>query len=177
MEEGLVWRFVMALVYVFPAYVANGAPVVAVRLIGTTHPLDFGRKFFDGRRLLGDGKTVEGLVSALSAGILTGVLLWLASPNSFSSVMEPVVLSVGAVLGDVAGSFLKRRAGIERGAPVPVLDQLGFLVTALLLCWAVFGIPRWVDPVTLLLVIAFTGVLHLATNAGAYLLNLKDRWY
>ncbi|MCS7095050.1 MAG: CDP-2,3-bis-(O-geranylgeranyl)-sn-glycerol synthase [Thaumarchaeota archaeon] len=177
MDEGLIWRLLSALAYVLPAYVANGAPVVAVRLVTATHPLDFGKKFVDGRRLLGDGKTLEGLVTGLAAGSSIGALMFLVNPAAFRHFTEPLLLSAGAMLGDVMGSFVKRRAGMERGAAVPIMDQLGFLVTSLLLCWALFGTPRWADPLTIALLMAVTGVLHVATNAGAYLMGLKDRWY
>ncbi|MEN3047490.1 MAG: CDP-2,3-bis-(O-geranylgeranyl)-sn-glycerol synthase [Candidatus Caldarchaeales archaeon] len=177
MEEGIIWRLLAALVYVVPAYVANGAPVVVVRLVGSTHPLDFGRTFLDGRRLLGDGKTVEGLVTGIAAGSAVGLSVLLLSPGTFRHASEPVLLSVGAMLGDVLGSFAKRRAGVERGASVPVLDQLGFLVTAFAVSWTAFGPPRWADPLTVALLMAVTAALHVGTNAGAYLIGLKDRWY
>ena len=42
--------------------------------------------------------------------------------------------------------------------------------------WSLFGPKEWSDAVTLLLFIV-TALLHLGTNAGAYLLGLKERWY
>ena len=167
-----------ALAYVFPAYVANGAPVVFVRIIGVSHPLDMGARAWDGRRVLGDGKTFEGLFSGILAGTLIGLALYFwGNIGGFRSILEPLILSVGALLGDVLGAFLKRRMGLERGSPAPILDQLGFLATAILLAYIIYGAPTWLDPFTLAIILAITIVLHVLTNLGAYLLGLKDKPY
>lgn len=171
--EGLVG----ALLYVLPAYVANGAPVVLVRAVPRPRPLDMGRTFPDGRRILGDGKTFEGLAGGLLSGTLIGALLSLLSPGLFRSPLEPLALSCGAMLGDVLGSFAKRRLGISQGGPLPVIDQVGFLAVALLLSWSLYGPKEWSDASTLALLFLVTAALHLGTNAGAYLLGLKSRWY
>ncbi len=176
MGAHLLQELIGALIYVLPAYVANGAPVVLVRAIGKARPLDLGRNFLDGRRILGDGKTFEGLGGGLLSGTLTGLVVSLLLPGTFRSALEPLALSSGAMLGDVLGSFAKRRIGIARGGPLPVVDQVGFLAAALLLTWSLFGPKEWSDAVTPLLFLV-TALLHLGTNAGAYLLGLKERWY
>ncbi len=165
-----------AVIYVLPAYVANGAPVVLVRAFDRPRPLDMGRNFLDGRRILGDGKTFEGLVGGLLSGTVTGLLVSLLLPGTFRSPLEPLALSSGAMLGDVLGSFAKRRIGIARGGPLPVIDQVGFLAVALLLAWSLFGPKGWPEAITVSLFL-LTALLHLGTNAGAYLLGLKERWY
>lgn len=175
---GFAEAFVMAVAYVFPTYVANGAPVVFVKIIERSTPLDRGAVAWDGRRVLGDGKTVEGLLSALVSGFLTGVLLILAgNPGGFRTPLEPLTLSAGTMLGDLAGSFFKRRIGLERGKSAPILDQLGFLLTALLLAYLIHGVPRWFRFDVLLCLLALTGGLHVTTNALAYILKLKDKPY
>ena len=40
------------------------------------------------------------------------------------------LLGFGALLGDALGSFIKRRMGIGRGKPAPILDQIDFLIVA-----------------------------------------------
>jgi CDP-2,3-bis-(O-geranylgeranyl)-sn-glycerol synthase len=83
------------------------------------------------------------------------------------------------MLGDIVASFLKRRTGRERGAPFPGVDQLDFVVGALLLTLLVR--PAWFlgtfTPVVLVVVLVMTPLLHVGTNAGAYLLGLKDEPY
>ncbi|MEM1937494.1 MAG: CDP-2,3-bis-(O-geranylgeranyl)-sn-glycerol synthase [Candidatus Caldarchaeum sp.] len=168
--------FLQGLVYVFPAYVANAAPVVAVRFFSRTHPIDRGLMFFDGRRVLGDGKTVEGFVSGTGAGMAVGYLIHVLVPPLVTMV-EVFLLSFGALAGDVLGAFVKRRAGIPSGGAAPLLDQLGFLVVALGLVELFHGLPVWLDALTLLALALFTVLMHVGTNAAAYLLGLKDRWY
>lgn len=176
------WMFVLellkALAYVFPAYVANATPVVFVRIIGRATPIDRGASAWDGRRILGDGKTFEGLLSALVFGTIVGVVMYLAgNPGGLRSPLEALTLSAGAMVGDMLGSFTKRRIGVERGGSAPLLDQLGFLLMALLIASALHGAPEWFSPEIFLALLALTVGLHLGTNALAYLLGFKDRPY
>ncbi|MEM0383356.1 MAG: CDP-2,3-bis-(O-geranylgeranyl)-sn-glycerol synthase [Candidatus Caldarchaeum sp.] len=168
--------FLQGLAYVFPAYVSNAAPVVAVRFFGKTHPIDRGLTFFDGRRLLGNGKTVEGFISGTGAGMAVGYSIHILAPNVITMV-EVFLLSFGALAGDMLGAFVKRRVGIPSGGAAPLLDQLGFLVVALGLVELFHGLPVWLDGLTLLALALFTFFMHMGTNAAAYLFGLKDRWY
>ena len=47
-----------ALYYIFPAYCANGAPV----LFGGGKPIDLGKNFPDGRPIFGSHKTYRGFI-------------------------------------------------------------------------------------------------------------------
>lgn len=154
--------------FILPAYVANAAPVV----VGGGRPLDGGRTMADGRPIFGPGKTVRGLVGGLFAGFLAGVLQFLLT---FSPLypLQALAMSAGALFGDLVGSFLKRRANIPRGGAAPVLDQLGFLLFALLFV-APLAFPGW-DAVVVLLLI--TPPLHLATNFLGHKAGLKSRPY
>jgi CDP-2,3-bis-(O-geranylgeranyl)-sn-glycerol synthase len=79
------------------------------------------------------------------------------------------------MLGDVAGSFVKRRTGRTRGAAFPVLDQLDFVAGAVVVAAAVA--PAWTfatfTPAVLVAVAVLTPALHLLTNGAAYVLGLK----
>jgi len=158
-----------ALIFILPAYVANGSPVVISRLIPLLHPIDGGKKFLDNRRILGNGKTIEGFLGGVILGTATSLVLEFMGLHS---VGEGFVLSVGALVGDIAGSFIKRRLGLERGDPAPLLDQLDFLFGALLLYSIFYGS---IDLEETLILIVITPVIHLATNMAAYALKLKDR--
>ncbi len=166
-----------AIIFVLPAYVANGSPVIGVRLMGRATPLDRGAKAWDGRRVLGDGKTIEGFIVGISCGTAVGMILLLLLPGFYRNVLEPLLLSLGAMIGDILGSFLKRRLGLRRGQPAPGLDQLGFLVFALLFSTLAYGAPAWLDVITLILLTFVTASLHLGTNYVAYLLGLKEEPY
>jgi CDP-2,3-bis-(O-geranylgeranyl)-sn-glycerol synthase len=169
-----------ALWAMLPAYVPNNAAV----LFGGGRPIDGGRTM-GGRRLLGDGKTWRGAAAGWLAGVGAALLLRaLRLPAGTAlGVGFPAVplaaafaLPLGAMLGDIGASFLKRRTGRERGAPFPGLDQLDFVVGALLL--GVLAAPSWfLDIFTLpvlVVVLVATPILHVVTNAAAYYLRLKD---
>ncbi|MEM1927919.1 MAG: CDP-2,3-bis-(O-geranylgeranyl)-sn-glycerol synthase [Acidilobaceae archaeon] len=162
----VVEEFLQAFLLILPAMLANATPVV----FGGSRPIDGGRVFLDGRRLLGDGKTWEGLASGIAAGSLLGGLLAYALGDPLYAYAG-VFSSLGAMLGDLAASFVKRRLGLERGAPAPLLDQLNFYVGALALLY-VAGFRF-----TLSVVIALgllSAIAHLAANVVAYLLRLKS---
>ena len=162
-----------------PAYVPNNVAVVT----GGGRPVDGGRTW-RGARLLGDGKTWRGLAAGTLAGLLLALVLGAAAPAVGDALgrslpgfplAAAVALPVGAMLGDVAASFLKRRTGRTRGAPFPVVDQLDFVVGAVLL--AFLAAPGWAAATFTLPVLAavavLTPVLHVATNAIGYALGLK----
>jgi len=165
-----------ALIFILPSYIANATPVISIKLIGRSTPLDMGLYAWDKRRILGDGKTIEGLISGITVGTLLGLSIY-SLTNVFRSIFEPFVLSFGAMVGDILGSFIKRRMGMERGKPLPIIDQLGFLLSSLFFSFIMYGLPRWarLDILGILLMITF--FLHIATNYIAYLLRLKDRPY
>jgi CDP-2,3-bis-(O-geranylgeranyl)-sn-glycerol synthase len=166
-----------------PAYVPNNAAVLA----GGGAPIDGGRTL-GGNRLLGDGKTWRGTFVGTAAGALLALVLDLIRPAAVATsglplpAFPPLVvisLPVGAMLGDIVASFLKRRTGRQRGAAFPGVDQLDFVAGALLLTLLVR--PDWFlatfTPVVLVAVLVMTPLLHVGTNAGAYLLGLKDEPY
>ncbi len=165
---GETWRLFL---YVLPAMTANGAPVVASKFFGKGTPIDGGKYWRDGRRILGDGKTWEGFAAGVLAGALTGLLLGLLLGGVVERFSLGVLASVGAMVGDIVGSFVKRRLGLERGARAPLLDQLDFYVCTLLFLY--FGGLRFELAPALLLGIIII-VLHMSTNYIAYILGMKD---
>jgi CDP-2,3-bis-(O-geranylgeranyl)-sn-glycerol synthase len=129
---------------VIPIYVANASAVI----VGGGTPIDFGKTWNDGRRILGDGKTWRGLFAGTFLGMTAG--FGLAVVASYLSTSEynflrltnfegfPVMIVIlfslcfGALLGDVIESFFKRRIGKGRGQDWIPFDQLDFIVGALL---------------------------------------------
>jgi len=156
----------MAIYIAIPAYVANSTPVV----LGGGAPIDRGREFVDGRPLLGTNKTVKGF----AYGLLFGSVAALAEAILFRNyllVLAGILASLGALLGDLFGAFLKRRLDILPGHPLPVVDQLDFILGALVLTSPLLNVTMGA---VLILVIA-TVPIHLLSNAAAYMLRLKKR--
>jgi len=169
-----------ALWAMLPAYVPNNAAVLA----GGGRPIDAGRTW-GGRRLLGDGKTWRGTAVGTAVGVGLALLLHrLAGPVGAALGVDlptfppaaAVGLAGGAMLGDIAASFLKRRTGRERGAAFPGIDQLDFVVGALGLAalFATGWFRATFTPAVLAAVVVLTPVLHVVTNVAAHRLGLKD---
>ena len=153
---------VEALKFIFPAYCANGAPVLG----GGGKPIDLERNFFDGKRIFGANKTFRGFFFGLAIGAAVGVMdcLLFGYPWLFA-----ILTPLGALLGDLTGAFLKRRLDIKPGGLLPVVDQIDFVVGAL-----VFSLPLMIVSWQLALaVLLITPPIHLFTNFLAYKLKLK----
>jgi CDP-2,3-bis-(O-geranylgeranyl)-sn-glycerol synthase len=155
-----------ALIFILPAYCANATPVLA----GGGKPMDFGRKFVDGRPIFGRNKTFRGFFVGLTVGTAVG----LAESQLFYTrfpIMLGFLLSFGALLGDLAGAFLKRRLDIPPGKLLPVVDQIDFIVGAILFSLLLPSILDWQLAVTALIV---TPPIHLLTNLVAFKFHLKE---
>lgn len=177
-----------AVYFMLPAYVANLSGLA----FGGGTPVDGGRECKDGRRLIGNGVTWKGLQNGTIIGTLVGAVLGIIGTfygdlsvltggiidlYVYGSLIGGLILgflmAFGALLGDAVGSFLKRRIGLERGAPAPFMDQLDFVVGALVLSLLVVRIS-WSFFIIIALLSLF---LHLGSNTFAYLIGIKDVWY
>jgi len=48
-----------------------------------------------------------------------------------------ILMSFGALTGDIIGSFIKRRVNVKSGDPSPFMDQLGFILMALIFAYPI----------------------------------------
>jgi len=161
----IVQLVIEALKFIFPAYVANAIPVIA----GGGRPMDFGRTFLDGRPVFGKNKTFRGFFAGLAVGTLAG----LGESAVFGYHLSfGLLLSLGALFGDLTGAFIKRRLNIPPGGLLPVVDQIDFIVGAL-----VFAFPLYLESLSWQLmaaVLIITPPIHVLTNFVAYKLELKS---
>jgi CDP-2,3-bis-(O-geranylgeranyl)-sn-glycerol synthase len=81
-----------------------------------------------------------------------------------------VTVSIGSLGGDLLGAFIKRRLKLPPGYPLPLLDQLDFVLGGLALTSFFYRIEVY----TLFLILLVTPIIHIAANALAYLWKLKD---
>jgi CDP-2,3-bis-(O-geranylgeranyl)-sn-glycerol synthase len=165
----LVWLII-------PAYAANGlAP-----LFKGKHMMDFG-KTLKKQPVFGSGKTWEGFIGGVIVGGVIGLveqlayplLPWGLSPQALNlapmTLTLGLFLGLGAMTGDLCGAFIKRRCGIDRGRPAPLLDQEDFIIGSIFFARILTPIrPEW-------FVLAFfmTPVLHIIANIIAYILKVK----
>lgn len=163
-----------ALAYILPAYIANATPVI----VGGGKPLDLGKNFIDGRRIFGDHKTIRGFLGGMFFGTLMGFAIFYIYPlldmgkiMLADALILAFLLSLGAHIGDLFGSFIKRRLNLRPGAPAPILDQAGFVIFALLIAYPIYPVVGLLE---VLVILAITLIIHPLSNIIAYLLGLKD---
>lgn len=154
-----------------PLYMANASAMV----FGGKTAIDGNRNWGDGRPILGKGKTWKGTGMGVLIGTFTGFLLEYFFPLLTFQVSNEYVayaflLSLGAIMGDLVGSFIKRRMNIQRGQPAHVLDQLDFVVGGVVFSIAISK-PEWTG---LILLIMITPFMHLAFNRLAFMLGIKN---
>lgn len=149
--------------------VANGAPIIARKLLGERFAasLDGGTCWpFDGRRLLGESKTVRGLIASVVASSLAALLLgfdWFTAAG----------FAAAAMTGDALSSFVKRRLGRKVHSQFLGLDQIPESLLPLLLFRETFGL----DGLDLLLLVVLFFVLELWLSRLLFRLNIRDRPY
>jgi CDP-2,3-bis-(O-geranylgeranyl)-sn-glycerol synthase len=165
MDMEITQLIIEALKFIFPAYCANAIPVIA----GGGYPMDFGKNFLDGKPIFGRNKTFRGFFSGLAIGTAVG----LVESVLFSyPMLLGLLLSLGALFGDLAGAFVKRRLGLAPGNLLPVIDQVDFIVGAILFSLIVSLPPMSWELVVAVLIV--TPPVHLLTNLAAYKLGLKS---
>ncbi len=171
---------------ILPAFAANSGAV----FFGGGRPVDGGKFHRDGRRYLGDGKTWRGVIGGITFGVFIGVLQIIA--NSFSewpeftfgffphNLVVAFSLAFGALLGDMIGSYFKRRMGKERGSKAPILDQYDFLIMAFVLVLvfeAGWFLEHYINDYAflgLIAVMAITPILHRLSNIIGYRIGRKE---
>ncbi len=178
----LAYEIAFALWFILPAYAANGFPVV----FGGGLPIDMGRKLSDGKPIFGSHKTYRGFLAGFIAGVLVSVVQTLVLETEFAAdfahllpfhfnVFIGSMIALGALMGDLVHSFVKRRIGKAEGAPLPLADQIDFVIGAII--FSVLASGSAPPLLTSRLVFVITVPLHLSTNVIAYFLKMKKTPY
>lgn len=175
---------------ILPAYLSN----VLATIVGGGPPIDGGRTFSDGRRVLGDGKTWRAIALAPVLATLATVALHEVAPSLGAGLTDfgpapyylvhAYAMALGALVGDLTASFVKRRLGKPRGDRWLGPDQYDFVLGAMAfgLLAATATMPwvgtNWflgaftVGPVLVILIL--TPAVHLIVNGIGYLIGLKE---
>lgn len=169
----IILSIIQALWFILPAYIANPTPVLA----GGKTPIDFNKRFIDHYPILGKGKTWRGTFYGILAGtIIASIQMYIQAHYDLTrlSLTEMTItlgflLASGAILGDIIKSFFKRRINIKRGNELPLLDQLDFLIGALI--FASFATTIHLNTIIILLIL--TPIIHRLANILAFQLKLK----
>lgn len=161
-----------------PAYVPNSAAAV----FGGGTPINLGKRWSDGRKVFGDGKTYRGFLGGMFCGILAGLVeIWVWSSFNLTALPRQTLLSIallaaGALLGDLVKSFFKRRLGKERGESWPLADQDDLVIGSFVLILLVY--PQWLfENITLPVaawIVIITPILHRVVNIIGYYIGVKE---
>lgn len=172
----LVSEILISIWVILPAYLPNSAAAV----FGGGKAIDSGSKL-NGKRILGDGKTWKGTLAGASAGfglalIMNQINMILGLEIPSFTLIAAASLGLGAMLGDISASFLKRRLGKDRGRPFPVLDQVDFLIGAILLVYLLdyLWAAQNLDLTTLGILGLLTPLVHVTANIIGYKADIKD---
>jgi CDP-2,3-bis-(O-geranylgeranyl)-sn-glycerol synthase len=175
----LIIAYSIPLVFLSPAYAANASPLFLSGLLKKLHPLDLNKKFFDGQRILGDGKTIEGTAFGFLVGIIYfSIFLFVDKSlnilHLYHSYLEGLLIVSGALIGDIIGSFVKRRLKMKQGDMLPVFDQVGFVIFAYVFYLFVFPPPLNLPPMGFIVYVSLiTFFVHILTNLAAFKFGLK----
>lgn len=163
-----------------PAAVSNMIPPIATRLIPRVlnTPVDLG-KTFRGKRILGDNKTLRGLLFGILAGELVFLIQQLLAQQSFFPKLNVIpynhlpwyfgfLFGIGALGGDMLKSFLKRQFGIPPGHTWIPFDQIDWIVGLLVVLLLFVSIPLSIIVFGLVLGI----LLHIIVKFTGFLLGL-----
>ena len=182
-----MWTEILtAFLFFLPAGLANGIPVIVAKaplLKKWEFPMDF-NKSWRGIRLLGDHKTMRGLVTGILMAILTAGLLqlWYLNDASLRANMNfnyanvnyivfGFISGLGALLGDAFKSFLKRRTSIKPGAAWFPFDQIDYIIGGCLLT----ALYVRLNLLSYLLVFILYFGLHMLSTYVGFLLKFKKQ--
>ena len=153
----MIGKIIDTIILFFPSYIANSTPVV----LGGGPPVDGGATWSDGKPILGANKTIRGSITEVLAGTIIGLLQ--------GNLVGGFAQSAGAILGDLISSFYKRRRDYPPGSSMPFIDQLDFIIMAVILSYPF----QATDLVSALTIMVITVPIHYAVNYIAWLLKLK----
>lgn len=172
----IFWKYLWL---ILPAGVANMIPpLAAVWWPKWDEPMDGGLKF-RGKRLLGDHKTIRGLVTGTVGGVVTFGLqkYWLRQYCSGIELVDyaslPMytgfLMAFGALMGDTVKSFFKRQSSVPSGESWFPWDQIDWVVGMLLGLTLVMKITAYQAGILIVIGVG----LHMLTKVIGYWIKVN----
>ena len=150
------------LFFIFPSAIANIVPVLVRKIDFLNIPVDFHLKF-KGQPIFGKNKTIRGVFFGVLAAMLYGSVTELGTLSS-------ATMGFLALLGDLLGSFIKRRLSIYPGQTCFPLDQIDWSVLPITYLF----INALISVKQALIIFILCTVLHPVINLAGYYLKLKS---
>jgi len=147
------------------------------------YPVDF-KLHFQGKRILGNHKTVRGfLIGTFSSIVATWLQAYLYHQFAWFSTwsfvnydeVNPILLGFllgfGALLGDAVKSFFKRRRGLQPGRSWVPFDQIDYIVGGIILSYFYLQL-FWYEYIVIFILWL---IIHPTASYIGYILKLKRR--
>lgn len=181
----MIKDFLFSLWLFLPAGFANMAPIFAAKipfLRKYSYPLDCYKKI-NNKRVLGDHKTIRGIISGIITGIIFVFLqqylyihsaffksISLINYTQINIYLLGFLFGFGALFGDAVKSFFKRQFAISEGKSWLFFDQLDYVIGSIVFSLFYFRLPITIYIVTVILWF----LLHLIVSFIGFLLGLKE---
>ncbi|MBS3134956.1 CDP-2,3-bis-(O-geranylgeranyl)-sn-glycerol synthase [Candidatus Woesearchaeota archaeon] len=171
--------------FMLPIYFANMAPVFVKDYFNKLAiPIDLGKKI-NNKRIFGNNKTYRGII----LGIIFSIIIIsfqkelysikfiksisLVNYININLILWGFLMGFGALFGDLAGSFIKRRLDIKPGKSLILLDQLDFIAGGLFFISFVYKLN--IKMIIIILPISF--ILTILVNHTSYYLKMREvKW-
>lgn len=182
MAWSLVFFILRCFYLMLPSYFANMAPVIVKKINLFRQPLDFGKKL-GSRPVFGKNKTFRGFVFGIAFAVIVayaqfllygiGVFKSISFVDYRGWLFFGILSGTGALTGDLAKSFFKRRLGIKPGEKFVPFDQTDFILGSFLFIAPFFKIDIKIFLTSLVL----SFLLHIIVNHAAYYLGIRqEKW-
>ncbi len=148
--------------------IANGVPVLTRNILKLHFEtaVDFNRVFFDGRPVFGPTKTWRGIIAAIIITVPVTLLL------GFTAKLG-LLLAALAMVGDLLGSFIKRRLKLAPSSRALGLDQIPESLLPMFACQGLLGLS-WQSTV---MVVFLFFVMELLLSRLLYQLHIRNLPY
>src|SRR5258706_4538660 len=176
--------FLFAFWFFLPAGIANVVPVFASKLPilrEYCYPMEFKKQFL-GKRILGDNKTIRGILSGILIGVIISILQYnlyksLPQINGFigldyannNPALLGFLLALGALAGDTIKSFFNRHMGITSGKAWFPFDQMDYILGGII--FSIFFIRLPIIIYVNIFIIYF--ILHILISYIGFLFHVK----
>jgi CDP-2,3-bis-(O-geranylgeranyl)-sn-glycerol synthase len=164
--------YLVTLFLALPAFAANMAPVIAAHqkwLMRYATPIN--------EKQLGTHKTWRGLIVAIIAATIVALLEYaFYSPSAhlwINFLLFGILSGFGAMVGDAAKSYIKRKVGIAPGKPFIPFDYFDYIIGVVLFTYPLY---QWSFDQVIFLIL-FVCIANPAINVIGYMLGVKKTYW
>lgn len=164
--------YILKILWIFlPGAFANMAPLIFQRINFLNIPIN--------KKLFGENKTYRGLFFGIVLSIMIAFLQRLSGAlfrsieilnyNEINIFIFGLFMGLGALMGDLLKSLIKRKLNIALGKSFPIFDQIDWIIGVIIVLRFYINITIDFIVISILLL----GTLHFLTNIVSYKLRIR----